>query len=242
MDSHAESLLSGLSSLTRFSCSDMSLSDNLQRLSGMIAELIDAENCSVMLSEDGKNLKVRASSGSLPDAAYRDIVKRGEGISGHVLETGAPLLIDDIDRSEFARHARHPSSSKKGMISVPIVIDSSALGVVNINGLKGREKFVQEDLHAMEVAAAFIGRIIQTRQLRRTLESRFAQMSLSGAAQTRIADAQNPERMAKILAKSFYREMAGAGFSPAQIIDAASEIISELGKSVGRFQGRIKRG
>ncbi len=242
MDNHAESLLSGLSSFGRFGCFDMSLNDCLTRLARTISELIDADNCSIMLSEDGKNLRVRASSGSLPDAAFRESVKKGAGISGHVLATGSPLLIEDIGKSEFAKHARQSASSKRGMICVPIVIDGSALGVTNINGLKHREKFVQEDLLAMEVAASFIGRIIQAWQLQRTLESRFAQMSLSGATQIRISDAQNPEKMAKILAKSFYREMAGAGFSPAQIIDAASEIISELGKSVGRFQGRIKRG
>lgn len=209
----------------------------------MIAEVLDVENCSIMLSDDGKNLKVRASFGNLPDAAYRESVKKGHGISGHVLSTGLPLMIEDIGRSEFAIHARRPSSSNKGMICVPIAIEGSVLGVLNVNSPNSRERFVEEDLHAMEVAGSFVGRIIQTQQLRSTLESRFAQMSLGEEGKTliRMADAQNPERMAKILAKSFYREMAGAGFSPAQIIDAASEIISELGRSVSRHKGRIRR-
>ncbi len=245
MDNHAESLLSGLGNLTRFRSLDQSLNDNLQRLSGMIAEVVDVENCSIMLSEDGMNLRVSANYGSLPNEAYRESVKKGQGISGHVLATGVPLMIEDIGRSEFAGHARYPSASKKGMICVPVMSDREALGVVNINGLRRRKNFTQDDLHAMEIIAAFTGNIIQSQQLKRTLGSRFAQMSLGGDAgktAMRISDAQNPERMAKILAKSFYREMTEAGFGPAQIIDAASEIISELGKSVRRHQGRIKRG
>ncbi len=239
MENHAAVLLDGLSALAAFRCAD--LDESLGKLTFMISGIMDADNCSIMLSDDGRSLRVRASSGTLPDAAYRESVKKGEGISGHVLATGVPLMIEDVERSEFARHARNPSSIKKGMISVPIAIDGSVLGVANINGLRRREKFTREDLHAMEVAASFVGRMIQTLQLKRTLESRFAQRSLSGATEIRIRDAQNPERMARILAKSFYREMAGAGFSPAQIIDAASEIISELGKSVSRHKGRVRR-
>lgn len=244
MENHAADLLSGLNALAHFRCVDMSLNDSLQRLSRTIAEDVDVENCSIMLSDDGSSLKVRASSGSLPDAAYRESVKKGEGISGRVLSTGLPLMIDDIGKSEFASHARKPRSAKKGAICVPIAIDGSVLGVLNVNNPNRREKFVEEDLHAMGVAGAFVGRIIQTQQLQSALVSRFAQMSLVDGEKMRIRvdDAQNPEKMAKILARSFYREMAGAGFSPAQIIDAASEIISELGKSVRRFSGRVRRG
>ena len=242
MNNHAESLLSGLSSLTNFQSSDLSLDDNLQRLSSMVADVVDVENCSIMLSDDGENMRVCANFGSLPNEAYRESVKKGEGISGHVLASGASLLIEDIGKSGFARYARYPDASKKGMISVPVRADGVALGVININGLRRSRNFTGDDLHAMEIIAAFTGNIIQSQQLKRTLASRFAQMSLGGGMTAqKISDAQNPGRMAKILAKSFYREMAGAGFGPAQIIDAASEIISELGRSVNKHRGRIKR-
>ncbi len=231
-----------MSNLARFRSSDQSLNDNLQKLSGMIAALVDVENCSIMLSEDGAILRVCANFGNLPGVAYKESVKNGEGISGHVLATGASLLIEDIGKSGFARYARHPAASKKGMICVPVMVDGVALGVININGPRRRKNFTRDDLHAMEIVAAFTGKIIQGLQLQRTLGSRFAQMSLgNGMTAQKISDAQNPGRMAKILAKSFYREMAGAGFGPAQIIDAASEIISELGKSVNKHRGRIKR-
>ena len=242
MDNHAESLLSWLSSLTSFQSSDLSLDDNLQRLSSMVADVLDVESCSVMLSDDGASLRVCANFGNLSNEAYRESVKKGEGISGHVLASGASLLIEDIGKSGFARYARYPDAPKKGMICVPVSADGMVLGVININGLRRRKSFTKDDLHAMEIVAAFTGKIIQGQQLKRTLGSRFAQMSLgSGMTAQKISDAQNPGRMAKILAKSFYREMAGAGFGPAQIIDAASEIISELSKSVNKHRGRIRR-
>ncbi len=244
MDNHAENLLSGLSSLTNFQSSDLSLDDNLQRLSSVVADVADVENCSVMLSDDGASLRVCANFGSLSNEAYKESVKKGQGISGHVLASGASLLIEDIGKSEFAKYARYPGESKKSMICVPVSAEGVTLGVINVNGPRRRKIFTGDDLHAMEIAAAYTGKVIQCLQLKRTLASRFAQRSLdSGIEMTaqKISAAQHPGRMAKILAKSFYREMAGAGFGPAQIIDAASEIISELGKSVSKHRERVKR-
>jgi L-methionine (R)-S-oxide reductase len=39
---------------------------------------------------------------------------------------------------------------------------------------------------------------------------------------------RNPEDVARILARSFFREMTKAGFESAQIVGAASELIDQL--------------
>lgn len=246
MENHAEHLLAGLRALANFQDSDQSLDKNLQRLSEMAAKILDVENCSIMLSNDASVLRVCANYGKLAADAYKESVKKGEGIAGHVLATGESLLIEDVSNSRFARHARYPSASGRSMICVPITSNGTVMGVVNINGLARELPFNADDLNAIEIVAAFIGKVIRVIQLQRTLTSRFAQMSLGSnientAQKILVNDAQNPGRMAKILAKSFYREMIGAGFGPAQIIDAATEIISELGKNLRKYKGRIER-
>lgn len=246
MEGHTESLLAGLSALATFQDSDQSLDDNLQRLSAIAAKILDVENCSIMLSDDALTFRVCANYGKLSADAYKESVQKGEGIAGHVLATGMPLLIEDISVSEFARYARYPSEPGRSMLCVPIIANGEVIGVVNINGLKRKQPLDLNDLNAMEVVAAFTGRVIRVIQLQRTLNSRFAQMSLWGGVEMTahkmlVNDAQNPGRMAKILAKSFYREMIRAGFGPPQIVDAASEIISELSKNLRKYQGHIKR-
>jgi hypothetical protein len=52
---------------------------------------------------------------------------------------------------------------------------------------------------------------------------------------------QNPDQVAKILAKSFYKEMTRAGFGPSQIVNAASEIIEQLSGSLNRHSKRMER-
>ena len=50
-----------------------------------------------------------------------------------------------------------------------------------------------------------------------------------------------PARVAKLLAKSFFRDLASAGFDPGQIIEAASEIIALVSSDIKRFKRRTER-
>ncbi|HQT26103.1 MAG TPA: GAF domain-containing protein [Burkholderiales bacterium] len=242
MEEHARKLLTSIAGLNAFRDYEGSLDDNLGRLSALAAEILDAGRCSVMLVSEDSSLRVCANHGELPDAAYREAMTRGEGISGHVASTGKSLLIEDISNSAFARLARHPESGEGSMVSSPVMIDSNVIGVINISGRSA--PFDESDLKALEIVAMFAGKIIQIIQLRSVLNSRFAQMSLissNGRVDKLFEEAENPERMARILAKSFYREMTKAGFGSAQIVNAATQIISELSSTLGRHRDRMER-
>ena len=227
-----------------------SLDDNLAQLAAMTAGLLNAENCSIMLLAENDagelRLRVAASSGGLPAAAYRENPARGEGISGHVVETGRPLLIEDIAASPFAAAARHPEDPRKSMVSAPITVNRKIIGAVNINGARHGRPFNLDDLSMIEVAALFIGRTIQVIQLQNLLNSRYAQLALAREADQAVgsafvAAAHDPDRTAKILAKSFYRELSRAGFGSSQIITAATEIISEISRNISKHSDRLNR-
>jgi len=227
-----------------------SFDDNMQQLAAIAAKILNAENCSLMLLSDGEmeNLHIRvcASYGPLPAAAYKEISGKGEGIAGRVIATGKALLIDDIHQSEFAQWARRANDPRKSLLSSPITINGRIIGVVNISGhLQGRA-FNMDDLSLLEVVALFIGKAIQVVQLQNILNSRFAQMAIVQEAKKNLGGAlasaiQNPDQVAKILAKSFYKEMTRAGFGSSQIINAASEIIGQLSGSLNRHSKRMER-
>lgn len=227
-----------------------SFDDNMQQLVAMAAKILNAENCSLMLLNDGEmgdlRMRVCASHGPLPAAAYKESTGNGEGIAGRVVATGKGLLIDDIHQSEFAQWARRANDPRKSLISSPITINGRIIGVVNLSGhLQGRA-FKMDDLNLLDVVALFIGKAIQVVQLQNILNSRFAQLALMQSAEkdlesTLASAVQNPDQVAKILAKSFYKEMTRAGFGSSQIINAASEIIAQLSGSLNRHSKRIKR-
>lgn len=226
-----------------------SLDDNLLRLSEMAANILGAENCSIMLLNDGEfeslRMRVCASYGPLPAAAYKESIGKGEGIAGRVVATGQSLLIEDINQSEFAKWARRANDPRKSLISSPITINGRIVGVVNVSGRAGGSTFKLEDMNLLDVVALFIGKSIQAVQLQNILNSRFAQLALVQEAENlggSLGGAlQNPDQVAKILAKSFYKEMTRAGFGSSQIVNAASEIIAQLSGSLQRHSKRMGR-
>lgn len=228
------------------------LDDNLLQLAERAAKALTAEKCSIMLLKDGESddlrMRVCASYGALPDAAYTESIGKGEGIAGRVIATGRSILIEDISKSDLASRARRTDDPRKSLISSPIPINRRIVGVVNVSGHARGDVFNQADLNLLEVIALFIGKSIQAIQLQNILNSRFAQLALLHEAEKSLeplgvgAAVQNPDQMAKILAKSFYKEMTRAGLGSNQIISAASEIISQLSGSLQRHNKRLARG
>ena len=226
------------------------LEQSLGQLAEMAAKILNASQCSIMLldeEEEGElKLRVFANFGGLPDAAYKQMTKKGEGISGHVLATGQPLLVEDIEKSEFATVARRLTAGSKSLISAPIVLRRNIVGVINATDPKSKRPFNLDDLHLLDVVAMFVGKSVQVVQLQSILSSRFAQMALAQEAHNTIGDAMayvsdNPNQLAKILAKSFFKEMNKAGFSNTQIIHAASEIINQLNTNLSKHSKRLER-
>lgn len=217
-----------------------SLDDNLHNHAELAKRLVGAASCSVMLlnSESPDDLRMRlcASAGELPPAAADALVASGEGICGQVLASGRALLVEDIARSAFAGLARHRRAALPALMSAPVRIDGRLVGVVNVTGAA----FSEAELNLLEVVALFIGKSVQVIQLQHLLASRFAQMALVRDAHERGHDGQhrggaapgtayqNPEDVARILARSFYKEMTRAGFAPGQIVSAATELIGQL--------------
>jgi GAF domain-containing protein len=178
-------------------------------------------------------MTVHARFGMFPDAALASSVGQGEGMCGRVLASGEALLIDDIASSGLAALAQGRDGIGKSLMCVPLRIDGKTVGVVNVAGATDGPPFTQADLQLLNIIALFIGKSVQVQQLQRLLDSRFAQLALLQEARDQVQDKvrlayRNPEDAAKILARSFFKEMTKAGFESGQIVSAASELIEQL--------------
>jgi GAF domain-containing protein len=223
------------------------LEDNLYHLTCITADLMAARRVSLMLldtsSGKGVRLKLAALYGELPDAAWRDDTLPEEGIAQKVLEMGKCLHINDIGHSRWRELARRLGGTG-GFIACPIVLAGKPAGVLNLSEPIERAHFTPSDLDTAELVARLISRIIHVARLDRVLDSRFAQMAftLEGRADSCSVvslSTHEPDRVARMLAKAFFKEMRHCGFSPNQIIRAAGEIISELTGSLNRHKHRL---
>lgn len=232
-----------LTGLSTFLEQQDSLEHSLRELATMVANLLKTENCSIMLLKGeaaggAPKLRVFAHHGHLPQAAYRESMRLDEGIAGRVAGSGEPLLIPDIRQSDYAAVSRRQRTTPGGFISAPIPVRDKVIGVLNLSQPHDARTLDQEDLKLATIVALLVGKSIQVLQLQNLLRSNFIQLAL--ARETRetpnrtVAEiAHDGTRMARILAKTFFRDMRGAGFATDQILGAATEIISLLSQDLG---------
>ena len=224
--------------------------DNLYRLTCIVGDMLSARRVSLMLLDTGPGhstrLRLAALYGELPELAWKDETAPGQGIAGQVLASGESLRVTHIERSQWKSAARRPGE-KGGFMACPVPVAGAPAGVISISGPIGRAAFSPTDLEQARLAAMLAGRAIQLARLNRLLDSRLAQMAFTlegsqDACSVMSLSSHEPDRVAGMLARAFYKEMRHCGFSPNQIIHAAGEIISELTSSLNRHKRRIRRG
>lgn len=241
--------LGRLHDLAVFVRAEEDLRSRLEELVALAASATDAASCSIMLLSEGEDdaprLKLWCSTESLPASAWNETPGRGESIAGRVLEQRSPLLIADIRSSEYASMSRRRSDLGASFICAPIAVGQQVIGVMNLSNRPGSPPFDETALELAEIVAALIAKSVQVERLQTLLRSRLAHLSLAREEKevvARITGGTVPTaRVAKLLAKSFFRDLASAGFEPGQIIEAASEIVALISTDIRRFKRHAER-
>ncbi len=114
----------------------------------MIAELLSVKIVSLMLLDKTRSaLFVKVSYG-LDERIVGDIqVKVGEGIAGTVVETGLPLLIDNIEQNDVCAFPNNPQYETTSLLTVPLSLNDITIGVINVNNKVSGEPFNQDDMN-----------------------------------------------------------------------------------------------
>ncbi len=241
--------LGRLHDLAVFVSAEGELPARLQDLALLAASVTEAASCSIMLLSEGGSdaprLKLWCSTEELSSSAWRETPGPGESIAGRVLERSASLLIADIGASEFASLARHRDTLGDSFICTPVVVGNHVIGVMNLSSRVAAPAFDESHLRLAEIVAALIAKSIQVERLQTLIRSRVAHLSLAREEKevvTRLTDGTAPPaQIAKLLAKSFFRDLSAAGFDAGQIIDAASEIITLVSNDIRRYKRHAQR-
>ncbi len=170
----------------------LSLTDLLDHVMRVLREETGFDSCSVALlakqnTEDV--LMVRATSG-VRESARGAIVPRGRGIAWTVIESGAPLLVPDM-QAEPRWLLKDPLT--RSSIWAPMVVQRRPIGVlsayrVTVNG------FTEADLNLLTVVARYLAGAIEVARLHGELKELAATDSLTGLANRRaFLDRLQPE-------------------------------------------------
>jgi len=237
-------LLSRLQALTTHVIGRRQIEGDLPALAADAARLFAAESSSIMLFKDASRgspvrLRLAARSHPLPEDVASNGPDLGEGLAGKVAASGQALLIEDIARSEHACLGRGGGGS---CICAPLTVAGRVRGVFN---LSRPAPFGPEDLALACQTALLLAMGLELERMQGLVRSRFAHRAMAaelvGHPELDAARlAADTQRMARILGKTFFRELRAAGYGSDHILTAATEVIGELGRDIGKAKRKRK--
>jgi signal transduction histidine kinase/putative methionine-R-sulfoxide reductase with GAF domain len=148
------------------------LSDAVHALLGIAVELLDAEQGSVMLLEDGDSTLTLVAAHGLPaEVRLGHRLALGESVAGRVLATGKPRLLGDVDRDAFINYVPKARTIASSVV-VPLRTQGRSVGVLNLATSGRPAAFDDEDLQVAQLFADQAAAIINRARLHERAERR----------------------------------------------------------------------
>jgi L-methionine (R)-S-oxide reductase len=239
----ASRLQTSLAALRRLCAQHDSIDALLEDATQVVLDVLDASHCSVVwVDEDAAKLRVRARRPQLASAACGAQDARVIAFVAHAeatLAAGKPRA-----RAERERARAEQERARALRIGGRVV----GFLYAHAGPTRGR-RTPGIDATLFDALAEHLGIAIETQHLRQLLASRYATIALSrdregegagaGALDVNVLSAvTHPEKVARIIARSFYKDLRKAGFETKQILVVASELIDSLNVALRRTKAK----
>lgn len=204
----------------------------LQVAARIVAESLALQRCVITwLAEDRVTLWVRAKYSRTASTSF---AQNGATLS-NAREDGTALI--EAVFEPCATQSKHGRTLQK--LTAPLRVNGRVLGYVSVAHRKSAPRF---DAELFSALCEIVSRAVEHMLMRQMLASRYAAVAASKAAAGEnlgthpldagvLQSAQNPEKIARIIARSFYKDLRKAGFAAKQILLIASEIIRHLNEA-----------
>ena len=126
-------------------------------------ELLQADRATLLVLDETKNeLVIKAGVGLPVEVSNLPGIRPGEGIAGTVVETGKPLVVENIDRAGLRPAPSERRYKTKSFLSYPISIGGRTIGVLNVTDKSGAGKYDDVDLSLVEIIGPQIALALET--------------------------------------------------------------------------------
>jgi len=146
--------ISTLAEVGQIIASGRYLEEVLQLIVNIIAKMMQARVCSVMLVDAQKNeLVIKAAKASSEEYWRKPNLKIGNSLISRVVKEKAPLMVRDVTKQEGYQYPE--LATKEGirsLLSVPMVLKDHVIGVLNVYSADER-RFSNEDLRLLSTVA-----------------------------------------------------------------------------------------
>lgn len=123
----------------------------------------------------------------------RGVYAEGEGITGRVLQSGLPAIVQDIAHEPLflfrsVAAAQFPAETV-AYLALPITVGNTTVGVLGCHRIRSRQRHLNDDLAVLKVLATLAGQVLHMEQLvnEQTRHLRARNAALSQALSTHTA-------------------------------------------------------
>jgi Nif-specific regulatory protein len=136
----------------------------------LLSELLGLNRGRVVLPDPARgDLAIRYAYGLTAKEVARGRYALREGITGRVMQSGEPLLVQDIDGEPayLARAVARATLPQEtvSFIVLPIEVDGRVGGVLGVHRLRSRHRQLADDMAILRTVATLIGQILQVNRL-----------------------------------------------------------------------------
>ena len=151
---HRSRQITTLAQVGQLIASGKYLEEMLQLIVRMIAEMMQARVCSIMIVDNQKNeLVLKAAKCSSEEYWQRPNLKIGKSLISRVVKERSPLMVRDVTKE--AGYLYPDLATKEGvrsLLSVPMIYKDHVIGVINVYSAEERS-FSGEDLRVLSTVA-----------------------------------------------------------------------------------------
>lgn len=127
------------------------------------------------LDEETQELFFRVVRGRAAGEIRNLRVPVGQGIVGSVAETGVAEVVDDVS-SDGRWHGDPKGFRTRAILTVPLTVQGSVIGVLQLLNPVGRERFTEGDLRRMKLFAGVLAPALQNARLHAAQQRQFLSM------------------------------------------------------------------
>jgi Nif-specific regulatory protein len=144
------------------------LSDHLDTALSLMARYTGMMRGTLLLLDPVKgDIVVEAAYGLKSSQQKRARYKRGEGVTGRVIETGKAMVVPKVSEEPLFLNrtgARDMQKEAISFICVPILIGGEAVGAISADRLFADSVCLEEDMRLLQILASLVARAVRTRR------------------------------------------------------------------------------
>ena len=146
----------------------------LREMLHLMSELLGLNRGRMVLANEvaeggERTASVRHAYGLTAAEAARGVFRWGEGITGRVLASGLPAIVQDVDAEPLflfrtvARADLPPQTV--AFIALPIEVNGATVGVLACHRIRSRQRHLNDDLALLRILTTLAGQLLRLEQL-----------------------------------------------------------------------------